>query len=102
MKPLDKRVLHITFIGALRALFNKRSDEIEVPTVFTIGDLISALSARYGDIVEYHLLDADGRFRQNVVILADGVRVDLQEGLCTPLTGSKKTELVVMEAIGGG
>lgn len=102
MKPLKRRVVQITFIGALRALFNKRSDEIEVPAAFTIGDVISALSARYGDIVEYHLLSADGRFRQNVVVLADGARVDLQEGLGTPLTGSKKTELVVMEAIGGG
>lgn len=95
-------MVQVTFIGALRALFNKRSDEIELPTAYTIGDLISALTAKYGEIVEYHLLDGDGRFRQNVVILADGVRVDLQEGLATQLTGSTKTELVVMEAIGGG
>lgn len=102
MNPLNKQTMHITFIGALRAIFNKRSDEIEVPAVFTIGDVVSALTAKYGEIVEYHLLDADGRFRQNVVILADGVRVNLEEGLSTPLTGSKKTKLVVMEAIGGG
>jgi len=94
--------MHITFIGALRAIFNKRYDEIEVPAVFTIGDVVSALKAKYGEIVEYHLLDADGRFRQNVVILADGVRLNLEEGLGIPLTGSTRTELVVIEAIGGG
>ena len=102
MSPLNKQTVQITFIGALRAIFNRRSDEIEIPAVFTIGDVVSALAAKYGEIVEYHLLDADGRFRQNVVILADGVRVNLEEGLGTPLTGSTKTELVVMEAIGGG
>ena len=102
MDPLDKQIVYITYVGALRAIFNKGSDEIEVPAVFTIGDVVSALTAKYGAIVEYHLLDADGRFRQNVVILADGVRVNLEDGLSTPLTGSTKTKLVVMEAIGGG
>lgn len=94
--------MHITFVGALRAHLNKRHDEIEVPEEFTIGDLIKALSAKHGDIVEYYLLDAGRRFRSNVVILVDGVRLDLTKGLDTVLTGSKRTEVVVMEAVGGG
>lgn len=102
MKASSRRVIHITFVGALRAHLNKRHDEIEVPEEFTIGDFIKALSAKHGDTVEYHLLDADKRFRSNVVILVDGRKLDLTKGLDTPLTGSKRTELIVMEAVGGG
>lgn len=102
MKASSRRVVQVTYVGALRAHLNKKFDEIEVPEESTIGDFIKALSAKHGDIVEYHLLDADKRFRSNVVILIDGVRVDLTKGLDTPLAGSKRTELVVMEAVGGG
>ena len=94
--------MHITFTGALRAHLNRRSDEIEIQQEFTLGDLLDSLSAKHGDIVLYHLLDADGRLRSNVIVVVDGVKLDLAKGLDTPLTGSDRTELVVMEAVGGG
>ncbi|MDP6618447.1 MAG: MoaD/ThiS family protein [Nitrospinota bacterium] len=75
----------IHYQGLLYRIVGKREETVSLPSVMSLGGLISSLSQRYGPEFECAVLTPAGELRPEVGILINGLNPVRRGGLTYPL-----------------
>ncbi len=89
-------VIKVRFEGPIRDVARTEGEDVKLEGS-NLSNLIDLLAARYGSRFKEFLIDEEtGEYREGILILSDGRRMDLE----TELTDGQ--ELVFIPAIAGG
>jgi molybdopterin converting factor small subunit len=66
----------INFYGLIKDVVDKRSDEVELPTEASVGDLLQLLAKNYGDRFRNRVLTKEGQLQRTVKIVVNNQQLD--------------------------
>jgi len=95
----DVRV-HVRLFGALASIATERTLNLVMPKLATVGDVVTALGERLGDVFLTRVLDETGVKHRYCRLFVAGVPI---EDLQTPInTDSIEIEMILLVATEGG
>jgi len=99
--PPQARGLKVTvkFFTTLREITGKREEELEMPEVSTVGEVLDELSRRYGAHFADYVFEK-GNVRPYLQILINGRNINLLQGLGTRV--EEGDTIAILPPAGGG
>jgi MoaD family protein len=67
----------VRYFGSVRALTHLSQEEVEIPAVHSVYELLRVLSDRYGEVFMYEVFKKDGKdLRDDITIAVNGIFAD--------------------------
>jgi MoaD family protein len=89
----------VKFYGLIKDVVDKRSDEVELPTEASVGDLLRLLAKNYGDRFRNRVLTKEGQLQRTVKIVVNNQQLDsaqLNSSLATNKDSPSSAEVTVL------
>jgi molybdopterin converting factor small subunit len=93
--------VRVTFMGELPSIIGTRSLQVALPEGATVGELLAALSARYGDAFTDRIFSGPAKLEHTMLIFVDGENIKERGGLAATL-GTGEVEVIMLPMLGGG
>lgn len=94
--------IRVQYLGQIRAILNKKNEEVEVPPKTTVYELLKRLSKKYGKEFKVEVFEDDGEnVREGVIVTVNGKAVKQLRGIDTPLKLGDIVALLPLFAGGG-
>ncbi len=90
----------VKFFTTLREITSKGEEEILLPSVVTMGELLSHLSKKYGSQFTDYVHDEKGNVRSYLQFLINGRSITTLEGFETKLKNGDR--VAIIPPVGGG
>ena len=97
MAPVE---VEVRYYAMLREAAGRRSEELELPEGSSFGDLIEVVVEKYGAVFHRYVFDDEGRERDYLGFMVNGVSVHSREGFDTPLADGDV--VAILPPVGGG
>ena len=92
----------VQYLGPVRAIVNKRDEEVEISLKTTVYELLRKLSNTYGKAFEREVFEDDGKsFRDGFIITVNGTAAGQLNGMETNLKLGDVVTLLPLFAGGG-
>ena len=92
--------IKVRFFTSLREITGKKEDEIQSPSIFTVEELLSHLTKKYGREFTEYLYDEKGKVRTYIQILINGRGIKALQGFETKL--KEGDTVAIFPPVGGG
>ena len=92
--------VEVSFFSNLRTLTGESGSTLKLPERSSMHDLLSIVSARYGDELRGYLFTDEGGLHSHVVVILNGRGVGVLDGLDTALNDGDS--VAILPSIGGG
>lgn len=92
----------VKYLGPIRALLNKREEEVEVPLKITIYEFLKKLSNIHGKMFESEVFEDDGKnLREGIIVTIDGRSIRRLNDMKTMLISGNVVALLPIFSGGG-
>jgi MoaD family protein len=92
--------VQVRYYAMLREAAGTRREELELPEGSSFGDLMDFVVEKYGPIFRRYVFEDDGRERDYLSFMVNGVSVHSREGFDTPLEDGDV--VAILPPVGGG
>lgn len=94
--------IKVQYLGPIRAMLNKREEEVEISLKTTVYELLRKLSDIYGKGFENEVFEDDGKnIRDGLIVTINGKAIGQLSGIRTGLKGGDIITLLPLFAGGG-
>lgn len=93
--------VRVRFMGDLPSLIGQRDIVVTLPEGSTVADLMSDLSATYGDAFTARVFSSPTKLHHYVLLFVDGQNIKQLDDLATKLNNST-AEIIMLPMFGGG
>lgn len=91
----------VKYLGFIRNMLSKRTEELELHDGTILKELLSKLSERYGDDFKKHVYESGQKdVKYGFVVTVNGVLMDQLHGVETPLKNGD--HVILMSLMSGG
>jgi MoaD family protein len=92
----------VQYLGQVRAVLNKRGEEVDVSPQTTVFTLLKQLTERYGEAFEGEVFDEEGTvIREGLIVTVNGKAIGQLQGTKTRLHVKDVVTLLPLFAGGG-
>lgn len=91
----------VQYLGHIRALVHTRAEEVNVPSVTTIFELLKRLTRLYGDEFRQEVFADDGGVREGIIVTINGKAIGQLQGIKTSLHPGDTIAILPLFAGGG-
>jgi len=92
--------IKVRFFTSLREITGKKEDEIQLPSIITVGELLAHLSKKYGRDFTDYVYDEKGNVQTYIQILINGRGINAFQGFETKL--KEGDTVAIFPPVGGG
>jgi molybdopterin synthase sulfur carrier subunit len=92
--------IKVKFFTSLREITGKKEDEIQLPSIITVEELLAHLSKKYGKGFTEYLYDEKGDVRTYIQILINGRSINVLKRFETKL--KEGDTVAIFPPVGGG
>ena len=92
--------IKVRFFTSLREITGKKEDEIQLPSITTVGELLAHLSKKYGRDFTDYVYDEKGNVQTYIQILINGRGINTFQGFGTKL--KEGDTVAIFPPVGGG